>query len=581
MPIRWLRLSWVTRPPPSDPTNGAGVPLLTRPHLFKKDYSMTWSAEAPYKPEVQKCRYRLISYCQGIGLDIGCGPEKIRPEAIGVDVSGKGDINCDIARGIDILSDNFFDYIFSSHCLEDLEDTEFILRDWWKKLKVGGNLILYLPHKSFYPNIGQPGANKNHKHDFLPEDIVSAMGFASYDILHQAVHGGDDEYSFEFVFKKISEAPGYQLKPIHIKEPKALVVRYGAFGDAIIMTPLLKRLKEDGYHVTLNNTKRSIPVLKNNPHIDHYFIQEEDVIPKTELTEYWEAISEGYDKFINLSETLEVKFLTVPARPEYNLPIEERRARCGHTNYYDYALEVGGYKDVERPKGELFFDPVEEGLCQNFKRRFKDYFTILWCLSGSSLHKAWLGAEETALNLLYRHNDILILTVGDYACKLLEWRDERTISMIDEWDIRTTMLMTKYVDLVISPETGILNAAGCFDTPKIGLLTHSNKTNLTKYFKNDYSMQAHIDCSPCHRMIYLENMKDCPMVGGGFENGGANLCACGDSFSPKKVVQQVEEIYGYWRAKRRSVPIIRPGNTRGALYGPDGKTMFSTKRVSI
>lgn len=143
------------------------------------------------------------------------------------------------------------------------------------------------------------------------------------------------------------------------------------------------------------------------------------------------------------------------------------------------------------------------------------------------------------------------------------------------------MLMTKHVDLVIAPETGILNAAGCFDTPKIGLLTHSNKTNLTKYFKNDHSLQAHIDCSPCHRMIYAENFKDCELIGGGSEKGGIDYCACGDAFSPDVVIREVEEVYEYWRAKRRTIPIARLNRPGGTLYGPDGKTVLGSRRIAV
>jgi ADP-heptose:LPS heptosyltransferase len=50
------------------------------------------------------------------------------------------------------------------------------------------------------------------------------------------------------------------------------------------------------------------------------------------------------------------------------------------------------------------------------------------------------------------------------------------------------MALTKFVDLVISPDTGVLHASGCYDTPKIGLLGHTTIENITKYFKNDYSI---------------------------------------------------------------------------------------------
>lgn len=543
---------------------------------------MTWTADAPYRPEVQKCRINLLRYCTGIGLDIGCGPEKIRPEAIGVDQDGKGDINCNLTQGLTIFKDEVFDYVFSSHCLEDFEFTEAILEDWWRLVKVGGHLVLYLPHKDYYPNIGQPGSNPAHRHDFIPDDIINIMkGLGSWDLVRNETHSENDEYSFELVFRKTISK--HITLPTYIQKrddrPKALVIRYGAYGDHIIATPLLRVLHEQGYHVTYNCTSRAYPVIANNPHIDYVMEQEPNLIPPAALDEYWADISRGYDKVINLSETLECKFLFVPDRPGYHDQVEVRRNKSGNTNYYDYVLEHSGFSGIIKPRPELFPTKVEEAMGQYFRAKHAGKFVILWALAGSSLHKAYPFGEQVALEFLNRHSDAITITVGDDLCRLVEWDHPRAEKKSSVWDIRSSMLATNFVDLVISPETGILNAAGCYTTPKIGLLTHSNKTNLTKYFPNDYSMQAEIDCSPCHRMIYPHNAeKDCPKMDLG---GGHWLCACAGAFDPDKLLKRMETIYATWKAKKNTVRLIRPEQ---AVHAFDRLTMgqvFQPKRVAV
>jgi ADP-heptose:LPS heptosyltransferase len=72
------------------------------------------------------------------------------------------------------------------------------------------------------------------------------------------------------------------------------------------------------------------------------------------------------------------------------------------------------------------------------------------------------------------------------------------------------MALTKEVDLVVSPDTGILHASGQFDTPKIGLLGHTTIENITKYFKNDHSIEAECACAPCFRLIY-DWERQCPI----------------------------------------------------------------------
>ena len=531
---------------------------------------MTWKAGAEFKPEVTKCRARLANYCRGSGLDIGCGPEKIIPEAIGIDQQG-GDINCDISRGMDLFRNGFFDYIFSSHCLEDFKNTEAILSDWWSKIKVGGHLILYLPHRDLYPNIGtHPEANKWHQHDFVPEDIIRVMDtFATHEVVEQSVHGEDDEYSFDIVFKKLASKKVTAGKKIRRdRRPRALVIRYGAFGDQLIATPLIKRLSEDGYHITYNCTDRALPVIQNNPYIDEFLVQGVNLVPNAELDTYWKHLSRKYDKTVNLSESVEARFLRVPDRPNYHDPIEKRREECGKTNYYDYALEAGGYNDVVKPRPELYPTPIEDAMGAFFRRRFEDKFLVLWCLQGSSMHKCYPFGQDVALEFLQRHKDAMTITVGDDLCRLIEWDHERNLKKSAVWDIRSTLLITKWVDLVISPETGVLNASGCYRTPKIGFLTHSNKTNLTKYFSNDYSMQAEIECSPCHRMIYTENAKaDCPKMDLG---EGAWLCACAPAFDPRKVMERIEYAYKQWKVHQKAGPrIILPGAQGVPLIRPE------------
>ena len=63
------------------------------------------------------------------------------------------------------------DYIFSSHCLEHLNDWTRVLDYWKDNLKEGGVLFLYLPdHSQIY---WRPWFNKKHVNVFTKEIIYS------------------------------------------------------------------------------------------------------------------------------------------------------------------------------------------------------------------------------------------------------------------------------------------------------------------------------------------------------------------------------------------------------------------------
>jgi len=157
---------------------------------------------------------QVIEYTKGVGIEVGCGLNKIHTSAIGINLV-LSDTDFGYPFGTQIkadgsnlpwFKDDCLDYVFSSHCLEHFFEPEKVLREWTRILKVGGFLVLILPHKDYYPNIGDPKANKDHKNDFLPEDIkkmINSIGkyeIIRIDTLHEKLK--DDKVA-------ILEAPKY------------------------------------------------------------------------------------------------------------------------------------------------------------------------------------------------------------------------------------------------------------------------------------------------------------------------------------------------------------------------------------
>ena len=79
------------------------------------------------------------SVLRGDGIDIGCGPDPVFPEAIPFDLS-QGDAN-HIRRYVD----RRFDYVYASHCLERMIDPKAAISEWWTLVKPGGVLFIIVP----------------------------------------------------------------------------------------------------------------------------------------------------------------------------------------------------------------------------------------------------------------------------------------------------------------------------------------------------------------------------------------------------------------------------------------------------
>lgn len=145
--------------------------------------------------------------CKGKGVDIGYSkPEWKLPGAIGIDLdkfcTGTSDTPMSKYSATNFVGDNL-DYIFSSHCLEHLDDWVGVLDYWTSKLKEGGVMFLYLPNAD-YQEYWQPMNNRKHVNWFSPymlEEYYKQRGFVNIFV----TEGYDLNGSFYAVAQKGGE----------------------------------------------------------------------------------------------------------------------------------------------------------------------------------------------------------------------------------------------------------------------------------------------------------------------------------------------------------------------------------------
>lgn len=473
---------------------------------------MVWRLDDPCGNESGKVVWETVPYTRGRGLDLGCGPNKVWPHAIGVDnytetrlfgIQMKPDVVCDVTK-LDVFGSATMDFAYSSHVLEHIEDYQSALREWWRVIKPGGYLILYLPDEDEYPKVGEEGANPDHKWNVNIDRVVDAMkGIGGWDLVRCEKRNQDREYSIFFVFKKRTDGKHLYSHKKEKPAKRAAVLRYGAFGDAIQASSILPGLKEQGYHVTFYCTPRTQDVLKHDPHIDEFYIQDTDQVPNQALPLFWEWEKKKYEKFVNLSESVEGTLLALPGRTNHTWPINLRRKHMD-VNYFEFAHDLA---DVPMPPKPKFYATDEEKAWARKERaKFGGDLLLMYSLAGSSVHKVWPHQDSFFARVLLKHKNARIVTVGDEMSQMLEigWENEpRIIKKSGKYTIRESMALLAECDVVIGAETGMLNAAAHMSMPKIVLLSHSSANNLTKHWVNTAAITpTNTSCYPCHMMHY-------------------------------------------------------------------------------
>lgn len=322
---------------------------------------------------------------------------------------------------------------------------------------------------------------------------------------------------------------------------KVLISRFGAYGDSIILTPMIRELKKLGYYVVINTSERGFEVLKNNPNIDEFISYNTNSLSNDELDNYWKDLQLKHkpDYFINLTHSIEVTLCTHPDYEIYYASQEERTKQC-NKNYYEQTFSLVfdklGIDTAEMPheyyKPELYYNKRELSQARSLVPHNK--YTIVICLSGSSISKFYPWNIHLVDEIKRLHPDSYIITIGDKFSISAEEAMAVDKKLSDRIPFKVACAMLQYADLLIAPDTGILHASACYNINKIALLGQTSIENITKHFSNCYSIQADCNCSPCFKIIYDNDT--CPKD----QTTQASLCM-GYGISPFEILSAIEK----------------------------------------
>ena len=509
---------------------------------------MVWKIDGPMGNESGKVKWEIVKWTRGRGLDLGSGIQKTFPHFIGVDnrkdqTLFNHPINPDVwvesAAELPMFASGSMDFVFSSHLLEHIplerQDPRSFpdpiqralaekmiiekhtaleaLKEWMRVLKRDGYLILYVPDEDQYPKVGEEGANPDHCWNVSYDKVIELMGRTGFawDLVDYQVRSEGHEYSLFFVFQKLNGTKQHFSFKRDRPRKTACIVRYGAFGDLLQTSSVAAGLKDQGYHVTLMTSPPGHQVIEADPNIDEFYLQEKDQVPNHMLGDYWKYHSTKYDKWVNLSESVECSLLSVPGKTPHTWTPAARHRYMNH-NYVELSHLIAGVP--HKPRVHFYPRPEERTWAKAERARLGGAPLIVWALAGSSVHKTWDGLDRTVASILTEFPDAHVLFVGGPDAAILEqgWENEKRVHCRSgKYSIRQTMAILEFVDMAIGPETGVMNAMSNSPIPKVLFLSHSTEENLCRDWTNTVSIASEVTVCPgrgnneapaCHQLHY-------------------------------------------------------------------------------
>jgi hypothetical protein len=428
--------------------------------------------------------WELVPYTRGRGI----GPADTFPHFTALDTSK-----------FSMIAPESLDFVVITDYVDDF-------RPHWNLIKDGGHFAVYLPD-------AVDPAEQCH--------LMEAVG--SWNLIFS-------EHQLQ-IYRKLSTEG--LMQPTHVvscrkfkKQKSVCVVRYGGLGDMIQASNVFPALKRAGYHVTVMTTPQGKDVLANDPHVDDWFIQDTDQVPNHLLGHFWDYHRQKYDLFVNLSMSVEGRLLIMDADFRQHWPKNLIQKECNY-NYMEFMNEL-----ADMPfKAEQRFYPTPEEIAWSVEELdpLVGKAVIMWSLSGSSMHKATPFVDSVIARLLMTDPDVHFILVGDAACQILEggsWANEpRVWCRSGVYSVRQTMTLAQQVDMVVGPETGVLNAVGMEPVRKVIFLSHSTEENLTKHWINTTALvPAKTPCYPCHKLHV--GWGTCPRVTVNINGESCEAAAC-------------------------------------------------------
>ncbi|GGA93558.1 glycosyltransferase family 9 protein [Puia dinghuensis] len=256
-----------------------------------------------------------------------------------------------------------------------------------------------------------------------------------------------------------------------------IVISWGGFGDALIVTAALRSIKKKkrGSKTIVYCPKKLVPLFKGNPYIDLliplYFSNKPIFSPAYIFFKRW-------FKFADLSQYKLEKTTSVSVKKTM--------------------ADLLGIR-LDHDRLDIFLSNKEDNWAKSFLSRFKGKTVAMHITSEHSINNHWNLDKWN--ELVKKHPDITFIQLG-YG------NEEKVVGAVDmrgQTSVRQAMALVKHADSFVGVESFFGHVTNAFDKKGVVLFTDSTPT--VWGHRNNINLYKNLECSPCY--VTLSGYK-CP-----------------------------------------------------------------------
>jgi len=278
-----------------------------------------------------------------------------------------------------------------------------------------------------------------------------------------------------------------------LNDKKLMAWRTGGVGDILFINPVLRYLKKKYPTCHLRFASACKESLENVPEVNELYSMPFDaaLLKDCDYHLMFQGIIEGQSEESKRTHAVDL-FFSYFGIDSTHLPVEDK-------------------------KPKLFFNQVEmEWLSRTLKNigiTDKDFVVGIQMESSSPLRNYPKEKLKAIVDFLLREENTKIVMIGsDQHTILGQWykSNKPNVIVATNYNVRQSITLAFRYNLIIAPDSFMVQIAGALDKPLIGLYGPFPSEVRMKYFKNAIGFDPKVACSPCYEHDFRSCIRGFP-----------------------------------------------------------------------